>query len=145
MASPMSTRSAISSTRRLTSSAAEAVEARLEPEQLSARLLGVESGLLQRGADPDADGVGLGYDVVSGDPGAPRRRQQQRGEHAQHGRLAGAVGPEKAVYLAVRDGEVYRVDGLDAAKVSCEAVGLDSKIVQDASLRVTGIPRMLAG
>ena len=51
---------------------------------------------------------------MPGDAGAARGRPQERGEDAHHRRLAGAVGPEEAVDLAVADLEVEPVDGPDA-------------------------------
>ena len=91
--------------------AVQAVEAALEAQQLAAGLLVVEGGVLQRHADAQAHGVGLGGDVVAGDPGPPAGRQQQRAQHPHGGGLAGAVGAEEAVDLARRHLEVDAVDG----------------------------------
>ena len=57
----------------------------------------------------------LGGDVEARHRRAARRGRQQRGEHVDGGRLAGAVGPEEAVDLARRDLEVDAVDGVDVA------------------------------
>ena len=44
--------------------------------------------------------------------------------------LPAPFGPRKPYISPLRDGQVYSVDGLDAAEVSCEAVGLDRVLVQ---------------
>ena len=67
-------------------------------------------------------------DVDARDRRAAGRGLEQRGEDADGGGLAGAVGPEQAVDGAVGDGEVDAVDGLDVAEVLDEAVGDDRVI-----------------
>ena len=86
----------------------------------------VERGLLQRGADRRAHLRALAHDVVAADRRAAARRRQQRRQH-QHGRrLAGAVGPEEAVDLARRDGEVDPVDGARSlAELADQVLDLD--------------------
>ena len=61
--------------------------------------------------------------VVPGDGGGPRARLEQRGEHSQRGRLAGAVGPEEADDLAGPDVEVDAAHGVDRAVARLEAAG----------------------
>ncbi len=50
-------------------------------------------------------------DVEAGHDGSPRRRLEQRAEHADGGRLAGAIGTEESVYLAPADIEIEPVHG----------------------------------
>ena len=110
------TRSISASPRRSASRADQAVQRRLQADQLAAGHQRVERRLLQRDADRAADVGGVGDDVVAGDPGAAAGRAQQRGQHPHGGRLAGAVGAEEGVDLAVGDLEVDAVDGPDPAR-----------------------------
>ena len=65
-------------------------------------------------------------DVVAGHPGAAAGRAQQRGQHPHRGRLAGAVGPEEGVDLALGDLEVDAVDGPDLVpETALEPLDLD--------------------
>ena len=56
----------------------------------------------------------LGDDVRAGDHRLPRRRTNARGENADGGRLAGAIGAEQAEELAFMNRQVERVDGANA-------------------------------
>ena len=95
-----------------------------------ARQVGVERGLLQRGADRAADLGALVHDVQASHARAAGGRRQQRGEHQHRRRLARAVGPEETVDLARRDLEVDAVDGAHAAlEVADQALDLDSVAV----------------
>ena len=87
----------------------EAVEARLEREELAARLAVVERRVLKRDPDAQADLPGLGGDVVPEHERSPCRWQQQGAEHSDDGRLAGAIGAEEAVDLARTHFEVDAV------------------------------------
>ena len=70
----------------------------------------VERGLLERGADHAAHLRALRDDVVAAHAGLAGGRRQQRRQHQDGGRLAGAVRPEEAVDLAGLDVEVDPVD-----------------------------------
>src|SRR5690606_28579413 len=62
-------------------------------------------------ARPDL--LGLRHDVETRHRGGAGVGLEQRGQHAQGGRLAGAVGPQQTVHLAGHDVEVEVVDGDD--------------------------------
>ena len=85
----------------------------LQANHLAAGHQRIERRLLQRDADRAAHLGGLMDDVVTGDPGTAAGWPQQRRQHSHRRRLAGAVGPEKAVDLAFGDLEVNTVDRLD--------------------------------
>ena len=90
------------------------VQRRLQVDQLAAGHQGVERGLLERDPDLAPHGARVRGDVVPRDDGPAARGRQQRGQHPHRGRLAGAVGAEEAVDLAVGDLEVDPVHRLDA-------------------------------
>ena len=94
---------------------AQPVEPGLELHVLAAGEEVVERRLLQRGADVAAHVGALVGDVEAGDRRAAGRGRQQRREHVHGGRLARAVGPEEAVDLAGRDGQIDAVDRADVA------------------------------
>ena len=106
----------------------------LEPEQpgeqdqvLAAGQVLVDRGELAREADRAADRVGLGDHVVPEDLGLARVGLEQRGEHADRGGLAGAVGAEHAVDRAATNGEIDAVDGLGVAEGLDEAGDFDGE------------------
>src|SRR5690606_9359759 len=66
-------------------------------------------------AHAGAHGVRVVDDVVAEHAGRARRGLQQRGEHADRGGLAGAVGTEHAVHRA---GPNVEVDGVDGARLA---------------------------
>jgi hypothetical protein len=102
------------------------VQGGLELHELLAGHEQVERGLLQRDADPRADGVGLLGDVVAGHAGVAAGGAQQRDEHADRRGLAGAVGAQEPVDLAGLDGQVDAVHRLEAALVfTFQAVDFD--------------------
>ncbi len=73
--------------------------------------------------DRAAYGALLAHDVVPRDLGRARRRGDERGQHAQRRRLAGAVGSEEGDQLAVGHLEVEPADGLDRLLVTRERLG----------------------
>ncbi len=75
----------------------------LQPQVLAPGQHRVERDLLERRADRRAHGRALAQDVVAGDAGAAGGRRQQRREHLDRRRLAGAVRPEEPVDLAGLD------------------------------------------
>ena len=86
----------------------------------------VERGLLKRSADRGPHLRALPHDVESTHGRASARRRQQRSQHVHGGRLARAVGPEKAVDLAFRDRQIDAVDRPRAlAELADELLGFD--------------------
>ena len=92
--------------------ARKSVQGRLKPDELAAGHERVERRLLERDADRLADLARLGDDVVARDLRGAARGAQERGEHADRGRLAGAVRAEEGVDLALGDVEVDAAHGL---------------------------------
>jgi len=90
-----------------------AEQAREQDQVLASGEVLVHRGHLAREADETAHGVGLGDDVVAEHAGAAGVRAQQGGEHADRGRLAGAVGTDQADNPALVDAQVDAVDGTD--------------------------------
>src|SRR6266511_4081423 len=85
----------------------------------------VQGGVLEDQADaPPHLGLALDH-VEAGHAGAPRARPQQRAQHRDGGRLAGAVGPQEPEGLAGRDAEAHAADGLDLVEPLDQALGLD--------------------
>jgi hypothetical protein len=82
------------------------VERRLQADELLARHQGVERGLLEGDPDGLANLPGLLDHVEAGDPRAPARRPQERRQHPHGRRLAGAVGAQERVDLALGDLQV---------------------------------------
>ena len=87
--------------------------------------VGVERRFLQRGPDDLPHGRPFVDDVVAGDGRRACGRRQQRREHVDGRRLAGAVRAEEAVDLARLDQEVDAVDGEDVLEPAHEAFDLD--------------------
>jgi hypothetical protein len=82
-----------------------------EPEVLGRREVLVDRGVLPGDAQEPAYGVRLGADVAAEELGLALVDVEQGREHAQHRRLARAVGPEDAEHLTSMDLEVDPVDG----------------------------------
>ena len=112
---------------RLRGAARVAEQARHQDQVLAAGQVLVDRRELAGEADEAAHGVGLGDDVVAEHAGAAGVRAQQRGEHADRRRLAGAVGAEHAVDGAGGDREVDAVDGAGGSEGLAEAGGLDGE------------------
>ena len=107
----------------------QAVQRGLEAQVLAPGQQRVERGLLERGADRLAHVGALADDVVARHARRARGGRQQRGEHQDGGRLAGAVRPEEAVDLAGLDAEVDPVHRAHAAlELANEAVDLDAVV-----------------
>src|SRR6185437_12696180 len=85
---------------------AEVVEPADHVEVLAAGEVLVDRGVLAGKPDDLAYGAGLADDVVPGDQGTARVGSQKRGEDADGGGLAGAVGPQQAEDGAGRHGKV---------------------------------------
>ena len=116
-----------------------AVEPRLQRQQLAAGLEVVEPRLLQRDADAAADGGGLTGDIEAGDLRAARGGAEQRRQHADGGRLAGAVGAEEAEDLPLRMSRsmpsTARMSALKCLTSPCAAIaGMQSPVDVWASL-----------
>jgi len=116
--------------------AAQPVQRALQAHVLAAGQVGVERGLLQRGADRAAHRRALARDVQPGHARAAGGRRQQRRQH-QHGRrLARAVGAEEAIDLAGRHPQIDAVDRAHAAlEVADQAVDLDAVLGRRAVTR----------
>src|SRR6266852_6279629 len=82
--------------------------AAITPDHLVVRAAG-----LTHVADPLADPVWLSEQIAARDRGLAAARRQQRGEHAQRRRLAGAVGSEEPKDLPGADGQVHAGHRLD--------------------------------
>ena len=117
-------------------------EAEQAPEQLqvlAAVELLVDRGELAGEAHPPAHRGGFAHDVVAEHPGGSAVGVQQRGEHADRRRLAGAVRAEHAVDGAPPDGEVDAVDGAQLAEHLDEALGLDRQLAHEVTSAVTRV------
>ena len=101
------------------------VEIAEHPEVLAAREVLVDRRVLAREADDSAYGVGLLDDVEPIDRRGARVRQQEGGEDADRGRLAGSIGAEEAVDRALRDAEIQTVQCDHIAVLLDEAPSLD--------------------
>ena len=100
----------------------------------------VERRLLQGHADRIADGRPVAHDVVTRHPGGAGGGREQRGEHVDGGRLAGAVGPQEAVDLAGLDLEVDAVDRPWALlEFTNEALHLDPVLVRIRHIPILSI------
>jgi ATPase subunit of ABC transporter with duplicated ATPase domains len=101
----------------------DSVQDRLKTEQLSARHKRIDCGVLKSDADRAPDSIGFVHHVVPRDPRTPGRRPEQRGEHSNRGRLAGAVGSEEAENFPSRKLEIDAGNGLDVAEAANEGLG----------------------
>ncbi len=89
--------------------------------QLVAHALGVPARrALADVADAAAHARRIVADVAARDDRLARRGRQQRGEHAERGRLAGAVRAEEGDELPLLHGEVDGTDGLDGRALRAE-------------------------
>jgi hypothetical protein len=95
--------------------AAQPVQRALHAQQLAPCHQRVDRGLLQRDADRAPHRVGVADDVVARHARRAGGRAQQRGEDPHRRGLAGPVGTEEPVDLALAHGEVEPVDGADPA------------------------------
>jgi hypothetical protein len=114
---------------------------RLQHERLTAGLARVEPGLLERHAHATPGGVGIVRDVHAGHPGGTRGDREQRREHADHGRLAGAVRPEEAEDLRLH-AQVHAADRLDDARPA--PVVLDQRLCLYRIAHVASRPNVAA-
>ena len=80
---------------------------------------------LRDDADRSAHAVGLVRDVEAVDARRAGGRRQQRREHPDERRLAGAVGPEQPEDLTVFDREADAVDGREVAELLDDLVDVD--------------------
>jgi hypothetical protein len=113
------------------------VESELELEVLPPGEQRIERGLLERSSDRAPDRGALFDDVVAADPGAPRGRWKQRGQHVHGGGLPGAVRAEEAIDLPGRDLQVDAGDGPNAAfELANQAADFDRALHGDQPTRV---------
>src|SRR5207244_5693330 len=73
----------------------DAIAVAVEVDVLLHRQVGIEAELLGHVADRALDLLGLLRDVVAAHHPAPGGRPEHAAEHANDGRLAGAVGPSR--------------------------------------------------
>ena len=73
------------------------------------------------------DGVGVANDIVTEDDGLSGGRREERGEDAQGGGLAGAVGADESEQVTLVDGEVEVGQGDHRAVGAGETRGLNSR------------------
>ena len=108
-----------------------AVQPTLDHQLAAAGLGRVRGTALRHVADPAADLLRILGEVGAGDGRRPAGGLEERREHAQGRRLAGAVGAEEAEDLAGPDLEVHAAHGLDILPLAADLerppqlVGLD--------------------
>ena len=102
---------------------AQAAGARREAQQVLDHHVAVEGRVPRQVADAAAHLQGVAGGVVPGDGDASRGGQQVGGQHLQHRRLAGAVGPHEADDLPPLDAEGDVVHGGDGAGARPEDAG----------------------
>ena len=90
-----------------------AVEAALDDQLVAAGDRGVRAAALGHVADALAHALRFADEVHARDAGLAARRREERRQHAQGRRLAGAVGPEEAEDLAAFDPQVHPAHRLD--------------------------------
>ena len=95
--------------------ARHAVELGVQAHVLLGGQVGVERRVLEDEADVAPHRVALAVDVEAGDDRRAAGRRDERAEHRDRRRLAGAVGAEEAEDLTRRDLEVDPAHGLDLA------------------------------
>ena len=105
-----------------------AVDEAVELQVLARRELVVERGVLEDQADAAPHLVGLAGDIDAGDLDLPGGGLEQGAEDADGGRLAGAVGPQEAKDLTLRDIEVDAPNRLDLAVLLDQTAHLDHAI-----------------
>src|SRR5207237_1430332 len=103
----------------------DAVELGVEAQVLAGVEAAVETGALGEDADGGADAVVVDAELVALDPGAPMAGRDERGQHPQRGRLAGAVGSEQPEHLALLDLERELADRDLVAEALPEGLGAD--------------------
>src|SRR5438128_7637390 len=92
------------------------------------RQVWIEAELLGHVADRALDLFGLLRDVMAAHHPAPGRRPEHAAEHADDGRLAGAVGSEQAEDLPPADGEIDAVNRDPGAELLAQALGDDPAV-----------------
>jgi hypothetical protein len=104
------------------------------------------AGLVADQADEPAHGQRVLPHVVPPQPGRARARRQQRGQHADGGRLARAVKAEEAVEVALGDAEGYAIHGRKVAEAAGEAIHLHCEVAHRVRLqRMNPAPRQSSG
>ncbi len=100
---------------------ADAVEPSLQHQFLAGRRVVPRAAALCHVADASTHLAGLAAQVGTGDGGVAAVRLDEGREHAQSGRLAGAVRPKKAEDLALGDPQVDSLDRVDRLLLSTGA------------------------
>ena len=129
-ASTRSKRSSSSCAAALGLRAAHAVQAPDHDQVLEAGEVLVDGRVLAGEADAPAQLGGVADDVEARDEHGAGVGLQQRREHADRGRLAGAVGAEEPEHAARRDLEVDAVEGPDVAEGLHETGHADRRLAR---------------
>ena len=87
--------------------------------------VGIEPEALAHVADFRFDGLGLADDVMPGHPGLAAVGRHDRRKQAHGGRLAGAVGTDKAENLTLLDGQGEAVESSNRIECLGETLGTD--------------------
>ncbi len=103
----------------------DAVHVGVEAQVLLRGEVEVEHRVVRDEADGAAHRHGVLAHVVAGHLDAAGARREQRGQHAQRGRLAGAVGAEDAQEAAALEAEGEALQHLAAAERLAQALDLD--------------------
>ena len=103
-----------------------AVDVGVESDVLHHREVRIKAEALAHVADVLLEALGVAHDIEARHlGGAAAGSEQDAGEHAHGGRLAGAVGADEAEDLAVGDVEVEPCDGDEVVEGAAQAVGTD--------------------
>src|SRR5947209_9814647 len=97
----------------------------MELQVLRTGQVAVKSRVLKDEPDVPPHIVALAHDIVTRHSRGAGRRPDQRAQHVDRRRLAGAVWPEESEHLARRDLEVNAANCLNLAVVLLEAPDLD--------------------
>ena len=117
-----------------------AVQLGVEAQVLLGGQVAVERRVLEDEPDAAAHGVALAHDVVAGDARAAAVGRQQRAEHRDRRRLAGAVGAEEAERLAGGDVEVDAAHRLDVAEALDQPAHLDGEVAHASASPSSSAP-----
>src|SRR4051812_26462008 len=88
-----------------------------EAQELHARELLVDERPVRNESELRFRGERILVEVDAGEMDGSGRRLENAGDHPKRGRLAGAIGPEESEQLAIRDTEIYGIDGRERAVI----------------------------
>jgi len=104
---------------------AQAVEAGEEQQVVLQGHLAVEARLVEHDAHARPYLVRLAAHIVPSHARRSRGGREQRGQHLQRRRLAGAVRSQQRQYLAGRDAQRHALDGRERAEAAAQVFCLD--------------------